>query len=196
MKNTFSLIPLALAAGLSLSGTVEAATFEEASYGDFAHSGNLQTLQLEIGGNTVSGSFGFEYGNSDFDSFAFAIPAGSSLQSIVVTIAPPSGGNTHDLVYANWAIRSGSSIAFNGTIVGDLTWNAVDGGTYNNELSAGIYNLTNNGLLYSGPFQAVAKGNYTLALNVTAVPEPEIYGMMMAGLGLIGLHARRRKLSI
>lgn len=30
-------------------------------------------------------------------------------------------------------------------------------------------------------------------LNVSAVPEPETYAMMMAGLGLVGLAARRRK---
>jgi hypothetical protein len=30
-------------------------------------------------------------------------------------------------------------------------------------------------------------------LNVTAVPEPETYAMMLAGLGLVGLAARRRK---
>lgn len=30
-------------------------------------------------------------------------------------------------------------------------------------------------------------------VNVSAVPEPETYGMMLAGLGLMGLMARRRK---
>lgn len=32
-----------------------------------------------------------------------------------------------------------------------------------------------------------------VALNITAVPEADIYAMMMAGLGLLGLMARRRK---
>ena len=32
-------------------------------------------------------------------------------------------------------------------------------------------------------------------LAVTPVPEPETYGMMLAGLGLLGFLARRRKLS-
>ncbi|HZV67872.1 MAG TPA: FxDxF family PEP-CTERM protein, partial [Telluria sp.] len=29
-------------------------------------------------------------------------------------------------------------------------------------------------------------------LNVTPVPEPETYGMMLAGLGVLGFLARRR----
>jgi hypothetical protein len=32
-----------------------------------------------------------------------------------------------------------------------------------------------------------------LLLNVSAVPEPETYGMLVAGLGLLGLMARRRR---
>jgi hypothetical protein len=34
----------------------------------------------------------------------------------------------------------------------------------------------------------------SLALNVSAVPEPETYAMMLGGLGLVGFMARRRKL--
>lgn len=39
-------------------------------------------------------------------------------------------------------------------------------------------------------------GAYTLALNVTAVPEPETYALMLAGLGLVGFAARRRKSTV
>ena len=33
----------------------------------------------------------------------------------------------------------------------------------------------------------------SLSLNVSAVPEPETYAMMMAGMGLVGFMARRRR---
>jgi hypothetical protein len=42
----------------------------------------------------------------------------------------------------------------------------------------------------SGIADGLAGGNYTFA--VAAVPEPETYGMFLAGLGIIGLMARRR----
>jgi len=39
-------------------------------------------------------------------------------------------------------------------------------------------------------------GIYAVALNVTAVPEPETYALMLAGLGLVGFAARRRKSAV
>ena len=39
-------------------------------------------------------------------------------------------------------------------------------------------------------------GLYAVALNVTAVPEPETYALMLAGLGLVGFAARRRKSAV
>lgn len=38
-----------------------------------------------------------------------------------------------------------------------------------------------------------ANGGYAPTLTVAVVPEPETYAMMLAGLGLLGLAARRRK---
>lgn len=51
------------------------------------------------------------------------------------------------------------------------------------------------------PSQPIELGNYMGAqnaaanLNVAAVPEPESYAMMLAGLGVLGVVARRRKLA-
>ncbi len=39
----------------------------------------------------------------------------------------------------------------------------------------------------------LAIDNFSLTASVTAVPEPETYAMLLAGLGLVGLMARRRK---
>jgi hypothetical protein len=52
---------------------------------------------------------------------------------------------------------------------------------------AGSYQLA-----LSGVADGSAGGNYTLSL-AAPVPEPESYAMMLAGLGLLGLAARRRR---
>ncbi|KQQ47693.1 hypothetical protein ASF61_03440 [Duganella sp. Leaf126] len=54
-------------------------------------------------------------------------------------------------------------------------------------LGAGPLTLTISGIVSS------AGGSYGGNLNVLAVPEPETYGMMLGGLGLLGFMARRRK---
>ena len=58
-----------------------------------------------------------------------------------------------------------------------------------NDLAAGSYTLLVNGLSGKG-------GSYTVNLSTvaaaTAVPEPEAYAMMLAGLGLVGFAARRK----
>ena len=45
----------------------------------------------------------------------------------------------------------------------------------------------------SGYASGVAGGQYTLVSTVTAVPEPETYAMMLAGLAALGFLARRRQ---
>jgi hypothetical protein len=54
-------------------------------------------------------------------------------------------------------------------------------------LAAGSYSLLVNGVSGRG-------GSYTVNLTTTAtaVPEPEAYAMMLAGLGLVGFAARRK----
>lgn len=59
------------------------------------------------------------------------------------------------------------------------------------------YTLTD--LLLTGPITLVVEGisgnnaSYSGTINVTVVPEPETIAMLLAGLGLVGVVARRRK---
>jgi len=54
-------------------------------------------------------------------------------------------------------------------------------------LGPGPLTLTISGVVSSGG------GSYGGNINVLAVPEPETYAMMLGGLGLLGVMARRRK---
>jgi hypothetical protein len=59
------------------------------------------------------------------------------------------------------------------------------------KITAGSYYLT-----VEGTQKGAGNGSYTLniaATPATAVPEPEAYAMMLAGLGLIGFAARRKQ---
>lgn len=63
-------------------------------------------------------------------------------------------------------------------------------------LTAGDYSIFVGGVHYVAQIGATAPyPNYGLkaTLNVAAVPEPEMYAMFLAGLGLMGFVARRRK---
>lgn len=57
-----------------------------------------------------------------------------------------------------------------------------------------------NPVAVSGLLTLIVKGNtitpaasYSGDINVSAVPEPETYGMLLAGLGVVGFLARRRR---
>ncbi|HWJ94783.1 MAG TPA: FxDxF family PEP-CTERM protein, partial [Telluria sp.] len=58
-------------------------------------------------------------------------------------------------------------------------------------LAAGDYYLQVNGNLVSN--QAASFGGAIATTMAAPVPEPETYGMMLGGLGVLGFLARRRK---
>ncbi len=63
-------------------------------------------------------------------------------------------------------------------------------------LAAGSYTLWAGGANYAGQFAATPQATYGLGVSIgvtPAVPEPETYAMLLAGLGLVGIMARRRR---
>jgi hypothetical protein len=71
-------------------------------------------------------------------------------------------------------------------------WISANNSTMSLALEAGQYTVfvsgwTNGANLSSG---------YTIGFSPTAVPEPETYAMMLAGLGIVGMVARRRKMKV
>ena len=83
---------------------------------------------------------------------------------------------------------------WNGTTVTDLNGfldtSAVNAG-WKLEFATGI---NDNGWIVGGAVNTLTGNTHAFLLSVASVPEPETYAMMLAGLGLVGLATRRRKL--
>lgn len=84
----------------------------------------------------------------------------------------------------------------------DVSWNGATVGSVNNSLNGGwqtvTYTLIGNGSMEALKFTATGTSDsYGTSLDnvslTAAVPEPETYGMLLAGLAAIGLVVRRRK---
>ena len=79
-----------------------------------------------------------------------------------------------------------------GSLVGDLD-PTVDGFHFSN-VAAGNYIVKASGTLdNSGQIHALAVLGATYTVTATPVPEPETYALMLAGLGIVGFVASRRK---
>ncbi len=85
----------------------------------------------------------------------------------------------------------GSTITFNGNVHGGGT--VTDTVTVGNTLSFSQFNFTGfqnlDSVTWTNNYPFTQLDNVTVA----AVPEPETYVMMLAGLGLMGFMVRRKK---
>ena len=85
-----------------------------------------------------------------------------------------------------------------GWITGATFQYSLDGSTWTTALLPGNSGMFNLNLSSQNLYFTYGGGNpdqfYVSSLAVTApIPEPEIYAMMLAGLGLMGFVARRRR---
>lgn len=130
-------------------------------------------------GNTLSGLAGDTF--ADQFTFSLALPGSvtASIASSAQTAA--TGLNITGLdLYTDLNVLVGSGTGTSG--LHDF-WNLSA-----QSLAAGNYYLQ-----VSGTMASTGTGAFGGAAALNPVPEPETYGMMLAGLGVVGFLARRRK---
>lgn len=118
------------------------------------------------------------------DTIDFIVPGGSiqtSANPLNLKLGPLDVFNIQGLTYSVW----GGTAAAPTTWYGDFPGTNI---TYDIGLSVpGAYHL-----LVSGVSNGIAGGTYGVAL-VSGVPEPETISMLLAGMGVMGMVARRKK---
>jgi PEP-CTERM motif len=118
------------------------------------------------------------------DQYSFNVTSGSS---IVADLFSYSGNPKNGLDITGLSLFSAD-----GTLVSTGT-QLETGATDQWRLTTGALSGSGYYLQVEGKVLSQAAGAYTAGLTVSPVPEPATYGMMLGGLALVGVVARRRK---
>jgi len=150
----------------------------------------LGTLPL---GATVFNGAVFGVGSFS-DIFTFTLPSnGGSSYATVNFPLPLSGGSPYDTVFSSITLKSNpDGIVGNGddVVVGSTSLSGSAISLNVGPTAPGAYFLVVGGSVPTG----FSGGLYSGAIAVSPIPEPESYGLFLAGLGLLGtIMTRRRK---
>jgi hypothetical protein len=174
-------------------------------FANYDPNGVAGTLGPVVGGredamiNTTAGMLtatflGFEA--IDTDTFTFTLSSGtlSNKGALNASITGPVAAGPLNFTFSD--VFMGTSIG-NGQNLGDFTSYAVLGsfaGTVFTPFTlGGAYDLIlgfNDGLRVDSDYDDIVVG-----LKVSAIPEPETYALLVAGLGAVGFLVRRRRKS-
>jgi hypothetical protein len=124
--------------------------------------------------------------------------AGTFTDTFTFTVTPADLAGKTDLYFFNRAFSDVQSVSFTGASINGVTVPVSYGvaatgsvphysfGSLSPTLLSGNLVLTISGI-------AGGAASYAGTINLTTVPEPATYGMMLGGLAMLGFMARRRK---
>ena len=176
--------------GFSLYGGIApAAAYEAGDHPDYLahHPGLLSTVSYVT--TTPAAPLGVREG-------AFNASGDFWLSNKLSEVGEANWASVH-LTYIGQAV-DGAGVDVNGDGILDIAGDGTANGsvTARFTLAAGSYSLIAGGANYASQYINYAAGEgqrgFSAALSVTPVPEPEGWALMLGGLGLVGLIARRR----
>lgn len=187
LKSTISLVAATLSFGVNAatfdyaytftSGAVVSGSFDGSLSGDLVT--NLTNISASFNGTPFTGSGSLFAGR--YDSVT-GLKSGGAVASFVLTKNNFFFSNDSDLAVQSWSNMfysmpqyNNDRGAFRGAAVGLL---GLGNGAAANDYSAYTYGY---------------KPIWTLTQVAAPIPEPETYTMFLAGLGLMGAIARRKK---
>jgi hypothetical protein len=165
-------------------------------------------VPVDSGSNVVMGTMGFTGPVLDRDFFSITVPA--DLQLAALVLGPNTmigGGGSFIGMQAGASISvDPDNVASGAALLGWHLYTSADIGTnilglmgagrdkigFSGPLPAGTYSFWIQELTPPFPGEPFPPFPYELDLQITQVPEPGAYALMLGGLGLVGFMARRR----
>jgi hypothetical protein len=128
----------------------------------------------------------------------FSIPTGVTLNSILASLQTTSfagiTGFSESLYAGGITGTSYSTTTTNPLAASKLLGSTTSNSLLVNNLAAGTYTLQFSGTLVATRVALIPTiGTYASLVSISPVPEEDTYAMLMAGLGMIGFMARRRR---
>jgi hypothetical protein len=172
-------------------------TYDEAITGDLSGFPPPSVFAFDVGTNTVSGTIATSGSDlptdiTDFDPFAFSIPADAPLTGISYAFTTTTSGPTD--APADFFLFEGNLFPF-GPVLGLQTVDLVGASPVTLfsdalPLGAGVYLFSD--LAHTVNADASWLADYQITFNVTSVPEPGTLALL--GIGALGalIYGRRR----
>lgn len=181
---------------LKLKSVAVAMVFTTASVGAFADSFNLGALPIpsSAGVNTSYNLVNVPDGTSFTDTYSFSIAGSATVSAALSNEAVDVGSGYAGAISSFAAAIDGNPLTLTGPVLG------MDGGYPSSTLFLGLSQTFHIGagahsLVISGTTYNPGGSAYVGALTISApaVPEPETYAMMLAGIAAIGFVVMRRR---